>query len=90
MNEEATEDRRGAEGENRAAGAAGAVDGGRPFARFTRTRFTPGKQLQEQAARAFDPGIGRDGVAEREREIEKLLAKIGQWSAVFLAKWSGR
>ena len=36
------------------------------------------KQLQEQAARAFDPGIGRDGEAEREREIEKLHAKIGQ------------
>ncbi len=36
------------------------------------------KQLQEQAARAFDPGIGRDAEDIREREIEKLHAKIGQ------------
>ena len=36
------------------------------------------KQLQEQASRAFDPGVGRDAEAEREREIEKLHAKIGQ------------
>jgi transposase len=50
------------------------------------------KQLQEQAARAFDPGIGRDGEAEREREIEKLHAKIGQLTVErdFLAKRSGR
>ena len=36
------------------------------------------KQLQEQAARAFDPGVGRDAEEIREREIEKLHAKIGQ------------
>jgi transposase len=50
------------------------------------------KQLQDQAARAFDPGIGRDGEAEREREIEKLHAKIGQLTVErdFLAKRSGR
>ena len=50
------------------------------------------KQLREQAARAFDPGIGRDGEAEREREIEKLHAKIGQLTVErdFLAKRSGR
>ena len=36
------------------------------------------KQLQEQAARAFDPGIGRAAEEFREREIEKLHAKIGQ------------
>jgi putative transposase len=36
------------------------------------------KQLQEQATRAFDPGVGRDAEADREREIEKLHAKIGQ------------
>jgi transposase len=35
------------------------------------------KQLLDQAARAFDSGSG-DGVAEREREIERLHAKIGQ------------
>ena len=36
------------------------------------------KQLQEQAARAFDAGVGRDAETAREREIEKLHAKIGQ------------
>ena len=36
------------------------------------------KQVQDQAARAFDPGVGRDGEEAREREIEKLHAKIGQ------------
>jgi len=36
------------------------------------------KQLVEQAARAFDAGVGHDAAAGREREIEKLHAKIGQ------------
>jgi hypothetical protein len=35
------------------------------------------KQLQEQAARAFDAGADPDGEASRDREIEKLHAKIG-------------
>src|SRR5215813_1915868 len=50
------------------------------------------KQLQEQAARAFDTGVGRDAEAEREREIEKLHAKIGQLTVErdFLARRSGR
>jgi transposase len=50
------------------------------------------KQLQEQAARAFGPGVGRDAEAYREREIEKLHAKIGQLTVErdFLAKSSGR
>ena len=50
------------------------------------------KQLLEQAARAFDAGVGRDAEAEREREIEKLHAKIGQLTVErdFLAKRSGR
>jgi transposase len=50
------------------------------------------KQLQEQAARAFAPGVGRDAEADREREIEKLHAKIGQLTVErdFLAKRSGR
>jgi transposase len=50
------------------------------------------KQLQEQAARAFDPGVGREGEEAREREIEKLHAKIGQLTVErdFLAKRSGR
>jgi len=50
------------------------------------------KQLQEQAARAFDPGAGRDAEEVREREIEKLHAKIGQLTVErdFLARRSGR
>ena len=50
------------------------------------------KQLQEQAARAFDPGVGRYAEADREREIEQLHAKIGQLTVErdFLAKRSGR
>ena len=50
------------------------------------------KQLQEQAARAFEAGVGRDAETAREREIEKLHAKIGQLTVErdFLAKRSGR
>jgi transposase len=49
------------------------------------------KQLLDQAARAFESG-NSDGVADREREIEKLHAKIGQLIVErdFLAKRSGR
>ncbi len=36
------------------------------------------KQLLDNAARAFDPGVGIDADEVREREIEKLHAKIGQ------------
>jgi transposase len=36
------------------------------------------KQLQEHAARAFDPKVGREADAQAEREIERLHAKIGQ------------
>jgi transposase len=36
------------------------------------------KQLRDNAARAFDPGVGIDAEEVREREIEKLHAKIGQ------------
>jgi transposase len=50
------------------------------------------KQLQDQAARAFDAGVGRDAEEVREREIEKLHAKIGQLTVErdFLAKRSER
>jgi transposase len=50
------------------------------------------KQLVEQAARAFDAGVGNVAEASREREIEKLHAKIGQLTVErdFLAKRSGR
>jgi transposase len=54
--------------------------------------YTWKKQLQEQAARAFDAGIGKDAETAKEREIEKLHAKIGQLIVErdFLAKASGR
>ncbi len=50
------------------------------------------KQLLDQAARAFDAGVGNDAEASREREIEKLHAKIGQLTVErdFLVKRSGR
>ena len=50
------------------------------------------KQLQEQAARAFDPGVGRDAEGDRKREIERLHAKIGQLTVErdFLARRYGR
>lgn len=50
------------------------------------------KQLMEQAARAFEAGVGHDAEAAREHEIEKLHAKIGQLTVErdFLAKRSGR
>ena len=50
------------------------------------------KQLLEQAVRAFDAGVGRESEETREREIEKLHAKIGQLTVErdFLARRSGR
>jgi transposase len=50
------------------------------------------KQLQEQAARAFDAGVGRDAEAAREREVERLHAKIGELVVErdFLGRRSGR
>jgi len=50
------------------------------------------KQLLDQAARAFNAGASQDAEASRDREIEKLHAKIGQLIVErdFLAKRSGR
>ncbi len=50
------------------------------------------KQLQEHAARAFDPGVGVDAEARARREVEELYAKIGQLTVErdFLSKRSGR
>ena len=49
------------------------------------------KQLQDQAAKAFESGNG-EAAASREREIEKLHAKIGELIVErdFLARRSGR
>ena len=50
------------------------------------------KQLQEQAARAFDTGVGEDAEAKARRKIEELHAKIGELTVErdFLAGRSGR
>ena len=50
------------------------------------------KQLQDQAARAFDGGAGKEADAAKAREIERLHAKIGQLVVErdFLAGRSGR
>ena len=50
------------------------------------------KQLQERAARAFDPKVGQEAEAQAEREIERLHAKIGQLTIEndFFAKRFGR
>ena len=65
----------------------------RSVIRCIRTRSTPGKkQLQEQAARAFDPKVGQEAEAQAEREIERLHAKIGRLTIEndFFAKRFGR
>ena len=52
------------------------------------------KQLLDNAARAFDPGVDIDADEVREREIEKLHAKIGQLTVErdlyegFRVKWT--
>ena len=50
------------------------------------------KQLQEHAARAFDPKVGQEAVAQTERDIERLHAKIGQLTIEndFFARRFGR
>jgi transposase len=50
------------------------------------------KQLEEHAARAFDPKVGQEAEAQAEREIERLHAKIGQLTIEndFFAKGFGR
>ena len=42
------------------------------------------KQLLDNAARAFDPRVGMDAEHAREREVEKLHAKIGQLTELFV------
>jgi transposase len=39
------------------------------------------KQRLDNAARAFDPGVGVDADHAREREVEQLHAKIGRLTA---------
>jgi transposase len=50
------------------------------------------KQLQQHAARAFDPNVGQEAEAQTEREIERLHAKIGQLTVEndFFGKRFGR
>ena len=65
----------------------------RSATRSTRTRFTPGRSSFWSRRRGLStPGVGSDAEAGREREIEKLHAKIGQLTVErdFLARRSGR
>ena len=50
------------------------------------------KQLLDNAARAFDPGVGLEADEARDREIEKLHAKIGRLTIEndFFAKRFGK
>jgi transposase len=50
------------------------------------------KQLLENAARAFDPGIGTDAEERARREQAELYAKIGELTVEkdFLSRRSGR
>ena len=50
------------------------------------------KQLLDNAASAFDPGVGLEADEARDREIEKLHAKIGRLTIEndFFARRSGR
>jgi transposase len=54
--------------------------------------YTWKKQLLVQAARVFDPGDGGEAASGREREIDRLHAKIGELIVErdFLARRSGR
>ena len=50
------------------------------------------KPLLDNVARAFDPGVGLEADEARDREIEKLHAKIGRLTIEndFFARRSGR
>ena len=50
------------------------------------------KQLLDNAARAFDPGVGLEADEARDREIEKLHAKTGRLTIEndFFARRFGR
>jgi transposase len=54
--------------------------------------YTWKRQLQEHAARAFEPGGGADAEARSRQELAKAYAKIGQLTVErdFLARRSGR
>jgi transposase-like protein len=54
--------------------------------------YTWKRQLQEHAARAFEPGAGVDAEARARKELTEAYAKIGQLTVErdFLARRSGR
>lgn len=54
--------------------------------------YTWKRQLQEQAARAFEPGAGADAETRARKELTEAYAKIGQLTVErdFLARRSGR
>jgi transposase len=48
------------------------------------------KQLQDQAARAFDPGVGRDAETTHEREMEAVAQVRGRLSERLRRRPRGR
>jgi transposase len=48
------------------------------------------KQLQDQAARAFDPGVGRDAETTHEREMEAVAQVRGRLSQRLRRRPRGR